>query len=163
ACTNPTNAGGAEAPTSGQGLGDFFLDDMVESQAGIAVPAPAVQAALVPALADNRRLARLHTQAYNMLAYPWSTRYQQSNQWALETIAMTQDPAADTRERAQAWLRLHDYRPATLHLSAFTRLGARMTAANIAFDDHPPERRYPDRIDTVTVDSVLAWLTKSGL
>jgi hypothetical protein len=153
----------AEASIYRQGLGEFFLDDMVEYQAGIVVLAPGVQAALLPALADNRRVARLHTRAYSMLAYPWSTRYQQSNQWALETLAMTQDPAADTRERAQAWLRLHDYRPATLHLDAFTRLGARMTAANIAFDDHPPQRRYSDRIDTVTVDSVFAWLARSGL
>jgi hypothetical protein len=153
----------AEASIYRQGLGEFFLDDMVEYQAGIVVFAPEVQERLLPALADNGQLVRMHTRAYSMVAYPWSVRYQQSNQWLLETLAMTQDPAASTRERAQAWLQLHDYRPATLHLSAFTRLGARITAANIAFDDHPPQQRYSDRIDTVTVDSVFAWLERSGL
>jgi hypothetical protein len=153
----------AEAAIYRQGLGEFFLDDMVEYQAGIVVLAPPVQAALRPALADNGQLVRLHTRAYNMLAYPWATRYQQSNQWAIETLAMTQDPDVDTRERAQAWLQRHDYRPATLHLDAFTRLGARLTAANIAFDDHPDDKRFSGRIETVTVDSVFAWLARSGL
>ena len=46
-----------------------------------------------------------------------------------------QDDAAGTRPRAQAWLQLHGYQPTTLHISAFKRLGGRMTAANIAFDD----------------------------
>ena len=38
-----------------------------------------------------------------------------------------------------------------------------MTAANIAFDDHPNAKRFTDRIETVTVDSVFAWLSNSGL
>jgi len=155
--------GSARAAVYRQGLGEFFLDDMFEYEAGIVVPTPDVQAKLLPALADNRRLAQLNTPAYSMVAYPWAQTYQQSNQWALETLAMTQDPAASTRERAQAWLRLHGYEPSTLHLSAFTRLGARMTAANVAFDDHPNAKRFTDRIETVSVDSVFAWLRRSGL
>ena len=51
----------------------------------------------------------------------------------------------------------------TLHLTALTRLGARMTAANVAFDDHPNDKRFSDRIETVTVDSVFVWLHRSGL
>jgi len=50
-----------------------------------------------------------------------------------------------------------------LDIPAVTRLGARMTAANIAFDDHPNEKRYAGRIETVTVDSVFEWLERSGL
>ena len=98
-----------------------------------------------------------------MVAYPWSQRYQQSNQWAIETLAMTEEPAAVTRERAQAWLRLHGYEPTTLHLSAFKRLGARVMSTNVAFDDHPNEKRFADRIETVTVDSVFRWLERDGL
>ena len=155
--------GSAQAAIYRQGLGEFFLDDLFDYQAGIVVLSPAVQAKLLPVLVDNRRLAQLHTPAYSMVAYPWATTYQQSNQWALETLAMTQDPAATTRPRAQAWLKLQGYEPSTLHLSALTRLGARMTAANVAFDDHPNDKRFSDRIETVTVDSVFAWLQRSGL
>ena len=36
-------------------------------------------------------------------------------------------------------------------------------AANVAFDDHPNDKRFSDRIETVTVDSVFAWLNRSGL
>ena len=146
-----------------QGLGEFFLDDMFLYEAGFVVLTPAVQQHLLPVLADNAQLARLNTPAYNMLAYPWSVHYQQSNQWAIETLAMSQDPAADTRDRAQAWLRLQGYEPTTLRLSALKRLGARVSAANIAFDDHPNEKRFSDRIETVTVDSVFRWLERRSL
>jgi hypothetical protein len=155
--------GTAQAAVYRQGLGEFFLDDLFDYQAGVALLTPEVQAKLLPALRDNRKLAQLHTSAYSMVAYPWAQTYQQSNQWALETLAMTQDPGATRRDTAQAWLRMQGYQPTTLHLSAFTRLGARMTAANVAFDDHPNEKRFTDRIETVTVDSAFAWLQRSGM
>jgi len=47
--------------------------------------------------------------------------------------------------------------------STFKRLGALVTAANIAFDDHPDGERYLGRIATATADSVFLWLTQSGL
>ena len=155
--------GAARASLYRQGLGEFFLDDLWEYEAAVVVLAPSAQAHLRALLADNVAVARLDTPAYSMVAYPWSDRYQQSNQWAIETLAMTEEPATVTRERAQAWLRLHGYEPATLHLSAFKRLGARLVSANVAFDDHPNEKRFSDRIETVTVDSVFRWLERDGL
>ena len=122
----------------------------------------AAQSALLPVLSDDDALRRFDEPRYNMLAYPWATRYQQSNQWALETLAGALEPAATTRERAQAWLKLQGYTPTTLKLGPLTRLGARATMAHVAFDDHPSARRFSDRIDTVTVDSVFAWLIDAG-
>ena len=155
--------GSARASIYRQGLGEFFMDDLYRYEAALVVPTEDVQARLRPALADNARVAQLDTPAYSVVAYPWAVTYQQSNQWAIETLAMTQGSAAFTRERAQAWLKLQGYVPTTLHITAFKRLGARMTAANVAFDDHPNEKRFNDRIETVTVDSVFAWLNRSGL
>jgi hypothetical protein len=155
--------GSANSALYRQGLGEFFLDDMVRFEAGLVVMQPEVQAHLLALLRDDRRVLQLDTPAYSMLAYPWSTRYQQSNQWAIETLALAQESAVVSRERAQAWLQFQGYVPTTLRLDAFTRLGARITAANIAFDDHPNEKRFSDRIETVTVDSVFAWLQRSGL
>jgi hypothetical protein len=154
--------GSARASLYRQGLGEFFLDDLWEYEAAIVVLAPRTQGRLRALLADNDAVSRLDTPSYSMVAYPWSTRYQQSNQWALETLALAEDPAAATRERAQAWLRLHGYEPTTLHLSALKRLGARVATANVAFDDHPNEKRFGDRIETVTVDSVFRWLERDG-
>jgi len=155
--------GTAHASLYRQGLGEFFLDDPWQYEAAVVVLAPTTQAHLRRLLVDNAAVAQLDTPAYSVVAYPWSARYQQSNQWAIETLALAEDPQAATRERAQAWLRLHGYEPTTLHLTAFKRLGARLTRANVAFDDHPNEKRFSDRIETVTVDSVFRWLERDGL
>jgi hypothetical protein len=146
-----------------QGIGDFFLDDPFELAAAWAVPDAALQRGLLAVLSDTTRVARLHEPAYSMVAYPWAVRYQQSNQWVIETMAFAADPAASNRERAQAWLRLRGYEPAVLRIDAFTRLGARVGSANVAFDDHPDAKRFTGRIETVTADSVFAWLSRAGL
>lgn len=155
--------GTADAEIYRQGLGEFFLDDPWRYEAAWVAPQPELQQRLLPLLQDDPAVTALHTRAYNMLSYPWSTRYQQSNQWVTETMAMAADPAIRTRSQAQAWLQAKAYLPTTLTLGAFTRLGARITAANVTFDDHPNEKRFSDRIETVTADSVFAWLQRSGL
>jgi hypothetical protein len=155
--------GTAEAAVFRQGLAEFFFDTPFRYAAAYVTPSPEVQAALLQVLTDDRRLVQWHTPAYSVVAYPWSTRYQQSNQWALETLAGSLDPAASTRERAQAWLQLHDYQPTVLHIDALTRLGGRITRANVAFDDHPNAKRFSDHIETVTVESMFAWLQRTQL
>lgn len=146
-----------------QGLGEFFLDRMFRYEAGIVVLSAEAQARLLPVLRDNHRLSRWHDDAYSMVAYPWSQRYQQSNQWVLETMAGAMEPSASTRSQAQGWLRMRGYQPAVLSLGAFERLGARVGSANVAFDDHPDAKRFTGRIETVTVDSAFSWLFRSGL
>ena len=159
--------GAATADIYRQGLGDFFLDDLWRYQAAWIVPTPEVQDKLLALLRDESRALRLHEKSYNMVAYPWSTQYQQSNQWAMETLAMAvtaQDATpVSSRAQAQAWLQFKGFEPTTLKIGALTRLGARMTKANVAFDDHPNDKRFSDRIETVTVDSVFAWMPKAGL
>ena len=146
-----------------QGIGDFFLDAPHEYLAGIVVPSPEVQARLLPRLKDAALTAPMHTRRYSMLSYPWAHRYQQSNQWALEVLASAMGEGITDRDAAQRWLKQVGYQPAEIHLSALQRLGGRMTRANISFDDHPLELRFTGRIRTVTVDSVFAWLQRSGI
>jgi hypothetical protein len=108
----------------------------------------------------------MHQPLYNMLAYPFSDKYQNSNQWALELLAqaLSQQAAMVTpvanRKQAQQWLKLTNYEPTTLKLGAMTRLGARVFKANVAFDDHPNERRFADLIDTATVESMVVYARK---
>jgi hypothetical protein len=156
------HCGTAEAALYRQGLGEFFLDNPHRYEAAFVPLAPDLQAKLLPVLRDNARAAALNEPRYNMVAYPWSTKYQQSNQWALETLAATASNSRD-RDSAQAWLVVKQYQPTVLKLGALTRLGARATAANVAFDDHPNEKRFSDRIETVTVDSMFDWLQRSGM
>lgn len=146
-----------------QGLGEFFLDDLHEFRAGYAVPTPELQARLLPLLRDRDRIKALHEPRYNMVAYPWAQQYQQSNQWAIETLALAAEPGAARRDLAQAWLRLKGYQPTVLRIDAMTRLGARVGTAHVAFDDHPTDQRFRDRIATVSADSVFTWLQRSGL
>ncbi|MFC5302038.1 DUF2145 domain-containing protein [Azospira restricta] len=146
-----------------QGLAEFFADGLFAHEAGVVALAPPLAARVAAQLQDNRLLAQLHEPRYNMLAYPWSGPYQQSNQWAIETLALLADPAVRSRAAARAWLRRHDYRPDTIRLSAVKRLGARIGSAHIAFDDHPFDRRMAGRIDTVTADSVFAWAPRAGI
>ena len=154
--------GTATAQLYRHGLGEFFLDDLFKYEAAWVVPTRQVQDMMLPVLKDKARLKSLHSPAYNMVSYPWSTRYQQSNQWAIETMAAALDAQITNRDQAQSWLKKSGYQPSTLEIGAMTRLGGRMAQANVAFDDHPNSRRFANQIDTVTVDSVFAWLRRSG-
>lgn len=150
--------GTAHSDLYDQGLGNFFNDDLYAWETKIIIPSPAVQAKLARALADTR-VERLHQPLYNMLAYPYATKYQNSNQWVLEMLNEGfLEQAAGSREIAQAWLKLNRYEATRLTLTPLTRLGARMFRASIAFDDHPNELRFSDRIDTVTVESVVKFI-----
>ncbi len=158
--------GTAEAALYRQGLGEFFLDDLWKYEAAWVVPNPQVQSSLLSLLLDERRSVQMHQKPYSMVSYVWGLKYQQSNQWAIETLALAMAPDADSRwgrQQAQTWLKKMDYQPTVLNIGPLTRLGARVSAANVAFDDHPDEKRFSDRIETVTVDSVFAWLIRAGL
>jgi hypothetical protein len=146
-----------------QGLAEFFGDGLYAHEAGVVVLKPGIATRLAEQLKNDVVLATLDEPRYNMLAYPWSGPYQQSNQWAIETLAMLAEPSVTSRAAARNWLRAQDYRPTTLQISSLTRLGARVSSAHISFDDHPFGRRMAGQIDTVTVDSVFAWMARSGL
>ena len=149
-----------------EGLANFFLDDLFAYEALLIIPSPGLQQKLLPLVGNDQAIMAMHQPLYNMLAYPFALKYQNSNQWVLEllTEGLAQQagitPAISTRKQAQQWLQLTGYQPSTLKLSPLTRLGARMFRANVAFDDHPDERRYTDQIDTVTVESMAAYLKR---
>ena len=153
--------GTAHAGVYRQGLGEFFFDRPYRYEVRIAFLEPALQARMLPGLLGGAPLARVHVPAYSMVAYAWSGRYQQSNQWVIETLALLDDPQVDSRWQAQAWLQRHGYRPGTVQIPAAQRLAARIGSANVAFDDHPADLRYAGRIQTVTADSVFEWLHRA--
>jgi hypothetical protein len=146
-----------------QGLGEFFLDDLWRMEAVWSVPAKALQAPLLDWITSPVRSKQLNTREYSMVSYVWGLKYQQSNQWAIESFAAAIEPGVINRRQAHAWLQFKGYQPTTLHINAMRRLGARVGSANIAFDDHPTSKRFSDQIETVTVDSVLSWMGRTGL
>ncbi len=152
-----------------EGLANFFLDDLHAYESLLIIPSPAAQAKLLPLVNDENAIKAMHQPLYNMVAYPFAEKYQNSNQWALELLAQALSQQAafvspiTNRKQAQQWLKLTNYEPTTMKLGAMTRLGARMFKANVAFDDHPNERRFVDLIDTVTVESMAAYIKRVDL
>lgn len=153
------DCGAATSAIFDEGLGNFFLDDPFRYEALLMIPDVATQRRLV-ALLRSGLPAEMHDAHYNVVAYPFSTRYQNSNQWVLELMAtvMADDPLVDGRDSAQQWLKSHGYVPTTLDVPAMTRLGADLFRANVAFDDHPFDRRMAGQIDAVTVESVVTFV-----
>jgi hypothetical protein len=154
--------GTADSDLWADGLGNFFMDDMFSFDSIILVPPPALRQRLTDRLRNTAQLRQLYEKKYNMVAYPFSVKYQNSNQWVLENLAAAEsrDMQISTREQAQAWLKLVGYQPTEMHIGPMTRLGGRMFKANVAFDDHPNELRFSDRINAVTVDSIVDFLRK---
>ena len=155
--------GTANSDLYDEGLGNFFLDDLHAHEALVLIPPRELQQRLAASLQADR-VQKLHAPNYNMVAYPFSARYQNSNQWVLETLAAALAPAGsiDSREGAQVWLKDAGFAPTTLAIGTVERLGARVARANIAFDDHPPERRFAGRIDTVSVESVAGFILRQA-
>jgi hypothetical protein len=157
------NCGTDNAHLYRQGLVEFFTDAPHDWQTAIVPLAPGTGARVRRVAQSNELLRRMHQPRYSMLAYPWATRYQQSNQWVTETLAMALEPQVKNRAQAQQWLQFKGYTPDRLKIGAFKRLGARITRANVEFDDHPTRLRFSGRIQTTTADSVLHWLQRSRL
>ena len=144
-----------------EGLGNFFNDDPFAYEALLLFPSSVYQERVINALGSALPAGMYHP-GYSMVAYPWSTRYQNSNQWLLEVLAgaLAQEGSVLNRSQAQSWLKQSGYQPTLLRLGALERLGGRLFRANIAFDDHPLELRSSNRIYTVTVDSIADFVRR---
>jgi hypothetical protein len=145
-----------------EGLGNFFLDDVFAFEAIIVTPAPALQARLMAVAATPLPLV-LHERSYSLIAHPYSTRHQNSNQWILEQIAAAMAPPGEVSNRAQAqrWLRAREYAPSEIRIAPFERIGARLFAANVYFGDHSNEEMQTGRYQTVTVESVIRFVERA--
>ncbi len=147
-----------------QGLGEFFLDRpaslrgcLCRAEPGGSNGAASDAAQQLPAVASGHRPTTTWWPTHGPRATSRATNGR-SRRWP-----WPMEPAATSRRRRSAGLQFKGYEPTTLNIGAFKRLGARVGTAHIAFDDHPSSKRYSDRIETVTVDSVFAWLPGVGL
>jgi len=144
-----------------QGLGNFFADGMVAYEAAI-LTLPAETQDRLEKFLTGSRVKRFFEPKYSVVAYPFAIKYQNSNQWALETLAsaLAQEGDISNRSEAQQWLKDAGYEPSVLNIGTMTRLGGRMFKANVAFDDHPDELRWNDKITVVSVESAYSFIRK---
>ncbi|MEG0184630.1 MAG: DUF2145 domain-containing protein [Stenotrophomonas sp.] len=147
-----------------EGLGNFVGESGSHTDLRIGVPPPALRAALKAMLAAPAIQPKaLHETNYNVVAYPFSTDFQNSNQWVLEVLAaaMAQaegGPVIVKREQAQQWLRAQKFQPSVLHIGLGKRVGARLFVANATTTDHPASERISGNYSVVTVESVFDFL-----
>jgi hypothetical protein len=153
--------GTATSDLHDEGLANFYGIGLLSAVGGVVIPTAETQRRLAVMLKAGLHWD-LHSPSYNMVAFPFSTKYQNSNQWVLETLARAIDGGDRVKDRASAqkWLKGRGYVPTTAELGTATRLGARIFRANVAFDDHPLARRLAGHIDVVSVESVFRFLTQ---
>jgi len=144
-----------------EGLGNFFLDDMFAYEALITIPSRDLQQRLLEAAA-SRLPQSLYERSYSLISHPYSTRHQNSNQWALELIAAAAAPdgTVTTRAAAQQWLRSSGYRPSEVRLSPMERIGARLMSVNVRFDDHDASEMQSGRYQVVSVESAVRFVER---
>lgn len=147
-----------------EGVATFIGETSAHTDLRIGVPSPALRTALKAMLTKPAIQARaLHEARYSVVAYPFSTEYQNSNQWVLEVLAaalaqIEDDTLIVNRTQVQAWLKQHQYRPSTLHIGVAKRLGARFFVPNAAVTDHPASERISGNYSVVTVESVFDFV-----
>jgi hypothetical protein len=143
-----------------QGLGNFFLDDLFRYEAIVLVPSNRMQEGLAGAIARGAG-RRLHEPSYNLIAHPYSGKYQNSNQWLLELAAAVVAGGEPSRAAAHARLKQDRFQPSVLHLPSLKRLGARLFSVNTQFDDHSSEEWRSSRYQVVSAESVYAWFARA--
>lgn len=119
-----------------------FLMGMDDPQQGhvalVHLPEPRASRLRGAAADTPRALAFLHAD-YSANAYPFSTRYQNCNQWVAELLAAAWAPDSTVRTRgeAQAWLQSQGYEPARVDLDSRLLLLAGAFVPLLHVRDHP--------------------------
>lgn len=154
--------GTARSALHAQGLVNFFSDDLVNQDARIVW----LQPALAQRLADHLRglpQNALHEQAYNLIARPGSSEYQNSTAWVLETLAATAStPELQDRRAAYVWAQGDGFRPDTVRIAYTKRVLGGLFGANTIFTDHSVGTRLSGDYPVVTVRSILRYLQERG-
>lgn len=140
-----------------QGLAGFISgsDDADLGYVSLLLLPPEAAAPLAAAARDKALVLGLLNPRYSANAYPFSTRYQNCNQWVAELLAAAV-AGSTTRETAQAWLRREGYAPRPVHASPWMMLAGRFVPW-VHFNDHPPEQLSTGDMQTSLPDSLEAF------
>jgi len=142
-----------------QSLEDFYNVELHDYEALIAAPSFPMQIRLQKAF-FSPMAQTLHDREYNLIAHPFSTKYQNSNQWVLEVMAFALAPVGyvGSRLSAQDWLKENGYVPSMIPIGPGKPAGARVLSAQVRFSAHTDEEWQAQRYAVVSVDSVIAFI-----
>lgn len=141
---------------------DFFLERPFRYDALVIVPSTELQQAIVRRLHQGADRA-LHEERYNAIAHPFRTRFQNSNQWLLEIVALALEPEAPlTRAAAQHALERRDFEPERVRLGFFERVGTHRMG-NVSLKDHSRSELRGGGFVYVSVRSLRRFLETRSL
>lgn len=141
---------------------DFFLERPFRYDAHVVVPVPELQRAVVERLRQGADRT-LHDPRYSAIAHPFRTRYQNSNQWLLELLAVALEPDVPVdRDAAQEVLRRNGFQPERVRLGFFERVGTHRMG-NVSLADHSRSELRRGGFVYVSVRSVSRFLEDNGL
>ncbi|MFG6430118.1 DUF2145 domain-containing protein [Roseateles sp. LYH14W] len=143
-----------------QGLAGFVTgsDDAEVGYVSLLLLPPEAAAPLAAAARDKGvALGLLHAR-YSANAYPFSTDFQNCNQWVAELLAAS-TAGTTTRADAQTWLKREGYAPEPVHASPWLMLAGRFVPW-LHFSDHPVEQLNAGAVQTSLPTSVEAFALK---
>ncbi|HHT2830172.1 DUF2145 domain-containing protein [Klebsiella aerogenes] len=157
---NLNTCGTARSALYLQGLYEFLADELVNQQIAILRPRGELNAALQALLHSPVKLNLFHSPRYNLIAWPFSGPYQNSNGWLLEVFARAGDSNIWSREQARHWLLQQGYQPSLVKVTLFERLGAKMVANNVFTDDQPEQLLANGKVGLNSGDSVIQFIAR---
>lgn len=146
-----------------QGISGFLIDVDDPDLAYVSLvflPAEA-QAAVERAALDDRQALRLLGARYSANAYPFSTAYQNCNQWLIEMLAAAWGLPGEhehLRPRAQAWLQAQGYRPTRFEQVFPPPILLGSVVSLLHGDDHPPDDLDQRRIQVSLPAAIEAFV-----
>jgi len=140
-----------------QGLAGFISgsDDVDIGYVSVLLLPPEAAAPLAATALDKPVALGLLNARYSANAYPFSTRYQNCNQWVAELLAAA-SAGPRTRAEAQAWLQREGYAPEPVHASGWL-IAAGHFMPWLHFDDQPREPLRASTVQTSLPDSIEAF------
>lgn len=155
------NCGTGSSELFDEGLGNFFMDDPFDFETRIVIPSLPLQEKLAVSLLGATKRG-MYEPVYSSIAYPWSTKHQNSNGWALEVLAASLAPPGEVTNRAaaQRWLKDNGYGPSQIRIGAGERAGARLFTPHIRFGDHPDTAWQTQTYEVSTGDSAIDFVRK---
>lgn len=145
------------------GIGNFFIDSMYKYESVISAFGAKESEKLKAFLLNTENAKKTHIKKYNMLSHPYSTKYQNSNGWLIESFfAANFNIEPTNRDMIHRIMKEQGFIGQTLTIDPIKRLGARVTKANIAFDDQPFADRMNNKIVTTTYDNMLSFFSQKG-
>ena len=143
------------------GLGRFFMDDVVDFEALIIRLPPALEQS-VQAMVHSGDAATMHQPRYNVISNPNRLDYQNCNHWVLDVLAGAATGTLD-RSSVQQTALYASYAADTIRIPYTKRVVGGLFSKTAVFGDHSLGARVSGKYPVVTVRSVVRFLEESDL